>query len=292
MSIVSKRTFNRSGLAALSDLGSGEWRELFSVLELEQSAFQKMGNEVFDEDYAWPRDPLYQFSRVWEYPYVYHHILQLKNNGLVRTGAHVVDLGSGATFFPFCISKLGFDLICIDNDPVCERNMQRAIKAYARNGININFKASSDDRIPLPDNSVDILYCISVLEHVPDFEPLIDEIARVLIDGGFLLLTVDIDLLPDVPPEEKRFSELSIKRFYRLSSYLEKYFDALYPEKTVHPSDLLHSGVGPYPIRNIRGMELLWFLAKQMLKPVVGKKPSPIPKKLHLAVDGVTLKKK
>jgi SAM-dependent methyltransferase len=284
--------FDRNGHAALSDLQTKEWKDLFAFLEKEQAIFQEKATALLSKDYPWPRDPLYNFSRVWEYPYIFHHILKLKDEGLIGMDARIVDLGSGVTFFPFCISKLGFNVICLDNDPVCERNMQGAIKALALDNAHLCFKLSSDKAIPLTDKSADIIYCISVLEHVNEFEPLIDEMARILVDGGFLLLTIDIDLLPDVKPSAKRFSEFGIKRFYALMSYLQRHFDIYYPEKTIHPSDLLHSGVGPFPLKNIQGMALLWFLMKQMIKPLVGKKPNPVLKKLHLTVDGFVLRKK
>ncbi len=284
--------FDRSGLAALSDLQTQEWRDSFSVLEKEQSAFRQMGNEILDPDYQWPRDPLYQFSRVWEYPYVYHHILQLKNKGLVPAGARVADLGSGVTFFPFSIARLGLDVTCVDSDIVCERNMLRAIKLFARDGMHIKFQLSPGSSIPLPGGSISILYCISVLEHVVQFEPLVDEIARVLAAGGYFLLTVDVDLLPDVDPKYKRFSELGIERLYKLMECLPKHFDFYYPQATVHPCDVLHSETGPYPIRNIQGMKLLGFCIKQSIKPLLGRKPSPAPKKLRLTVEGMALKKR
>jgi hypothetical protein len=60
--------FDRSGLAALSDLQTEEWRELFTSLEDQQREFLAKEEAFRSADYPWPRDPLHTWSRVWEYP--------------------------------------------------------------------------------------------------------------------------------------------------------------------------------------------------------------------------------
>jgi hypothetical protein len=117
--------FNHCGLAALSDLQTPEWRDLFSLLEQEQTAFSALEDKFRSPEYLWPRQPLFTWSRVWEYPFVYHH-LQYFRGKCGNSLAPIVDLGSGVTFFPFAVARLGYQVICVDLDPVCERDLGQA----------------------------------------------------------------------------------------------------------------------------------------------------------------------
>lgn len=51
------------------------------------------------------------------------------------------------------------------------------------------FVCANGNRLPLPDNSIDIVFLTEVIEHLLDPEALLKEIARVLIPTGVLLLT-------------------------------------------------------------------------------------------------------
>ena len=83
------------------------------------------------------------------------------------------------------------------------------------------------------DGEVDIIYCISVLEHIPDFENTISEMARILKQDGYLILTIDIDLRGDF--------ELGIENYKRLLKILNQQFIICQPDQTIHPTDLLTS---------------------------------------------------
>ncbi len=111
--------FQRCGLAALSDLASPEHRDSFANLEIEQAAFLDMEAEFRSKEYKWPRDPLHDWARVWEYPYVYYHLAAWMKTLPQDYKPLVADVGSGDTFFPFSIAKLGYQVICTDIDPIC-----------------------------------------------------------------------------------------------------------------------------------------------------------------------------
>ncbi len=276
--------FNRSGLASLSDLTTEEWRAMFKLLENEQELFLKKEKYFRSPEYKWPRDPLHTWSRIWEYPYVYYHLkewkTQYKGNGLPI----VVDFGSGVTFFPFAVAKLGYHVLCVDNDPICERDMKHAISFVPHNPGKIEFQLNNGLKIPLNNKEADIIYSISVLEHISNFTDIILEMARVLKDNGVLILTIDLDLRGD--------QEMGVEKFYLLRKEISKYFEFLYPEITIHPSDILTSTNGPYGFRKPERFKLLKFILKnKIIKPLLGLKPAPmIP--FYLTVLGMTLRKK
>ena len=48
--------------------------------------------------------------------------------------------------------------------------------------------------MPFQDNEADAVYCVSVLEHIPNPERTVKEVARILQPGGVFVLTIDLDL--------------------------------------------------------------------------------------------------
>ena len=76
--------------------------------------------------------------------------------------------------------------------------------------------------IPLRDDSVDLMVCYHVLEHIPDDRAAMREMARVLSPGGLALVQVPFrpgtvtDEDPDAPEEERvrRFGQADHVRYY------------------------------------------------------------------------------
>jgi len=273
--------FDRGGLAALSDLRTSEWQELFGFLEQEQAAFLEQEAKFRSPEYKWPRDPLHTWSRVWEYPYVYYHLRKWKK-GLPRSNQpRVVDLGSGVTFFPFSVARLGFHVICTDVDPICKKDLAHAAQCVNHDPGQVDFRLTDGLTLPFGDGEADALYCVSVLEHIPHFETMIQEIARILKPGGLVVVTVDLDLRGD--------AEFGVESHKILAAALRRHFAHLYPEVTIHPADLLHSSSAPYGYKPLRGLDWAWFMLKQyILKPMLGRKPTRMTP-YHLAVQGFAL---
>lgn len=135
-------------------------------------------------------------------------------------------------------------------------------------------------RVPFPDGGIDALYCISVLEHVRDPPAVVAEAARVLKlkPGGLFILTIDLDM--------SGVFDTDVDGHARLCAGIREHFTYLYPERTVHPADVL----GPYgsiASNRERPAYTWWYHLKQyVLKPMLGVRPMPLQ---YLAVQAFTL---
>jgi len=230
--------FDRSGLSSLDDLSTPLWRSYFSRLESIQSEF--LAAQPHCPDYPWPKDPLHNCTRVWEYPFVYHHLQFHVGSLSGHPLPQVVDLGSGATFFPFAVARLGWRVIAVDADSRATSSLDRAIGRVSAGGGSVTSLLSDARSITLETESVDCVYCISVLEHIPDFEAVISEALRILRPAGLLVLTFDVDLRGNF--------ELGPAAYGRLSNALQASFSPAYPEKVVHPLRVLTSDNSIYPM--------------------------------------------
>lgn len=276
--------FDRSGQAALSDLETTEWRDLFAHLEQASARFRQHEPAFRSPAYPWPRDPLHDWSRCWEYPYVYYHVRRFLHEQPAGPRPVTVDVGSGVTFFPFALAALGGEVICTDTDPLCRTDLERAIPLVSAAPGRVSFRLIEGGRLPLREGEAAVAVCVSVVEHIPDFEATVQDIARVLRPGGLLVLTNDLDLRGD--------HEIGPVRYRDLRAELARHFDWVYPEVAVHPSDLLRTANGPYRARVPEGWRKAWALLKQqVLKPILGRTPRPL-LLYDLAVQAFVLRRK
>ena len=97
----------------------------------------------------------------------------------------VLDLGSGDGLLTRLVARAAgwTEMVGIDPDPlVC--------RLAARSGIYGTLHCASAERIPEPDDSVDVVFSNSVLEHIGDLDQVLREVGRVLREGGELIATV------------------------------------------------------------------------------------------------------
>lgn len=179
----------------------------FRVLEEFSDRFlQANASALADYGRFWVNDPLHQWSRQWEYLFVFREILKLtesKNNDAPA----ILDVGSGITFFPFLMKSLlpNAQIGCLDNDA-------RLVPIY--DAVNatwddkVGFRVGDIVSIDAADSSYDLLYCISVLEHTEHYARIIEEFDRILKPEGVLLLTFDISLDGDRDIPVQRAQEL------------------------------------------------------------------------------------
>ena len=232
-------SLNHSGFASLDDLESSRYVEVFAHLEAEADRFERMSPSFRGADYHWPADPLHQWSRVWEYPYVWHHLETVLTAGT----PHVMDLGSGVTFFPFALANRGARVTCVDIDPIAGRDLIRAVECLHPGPGKVEFLKSGGIHLDLPDETLDAAYCISVLEHVPDPALMVPEIARVIKPGGLFLLTIDV-------AAEGCHTEIQPTKYQQLLESLQQYFEYLHLDHSVHPRRLITTDRSPYALRS------------------------------------------
>jgi len=167
--------------------------------------------------YRWVRDPFHQWSRRWEYPFVYHvlarHIQELGGGQRV-----LLDAGSGITFFPYCLVRRwkGCEVLCCDADPALAE-LYQATSTEEGVGQQVRFLQADLRQLPHADASVDMAYSISVLEHTDDYGEIVSQLARVLRPGGLLALTFDIGL--------DGVSRMSPSAADALMNVLDRYFE-------------------------------------------------------------------
>ena len=109
-----------------------------------------------------------------------------------------LDVGSGWSVLKYAVAKRSGDVVCLDNDP---DSMQKATEATRRIGAaNVSHVEGDARSLPLPDETFDRVFCVSVLEHLPgdDVSKALSELIRVLKPGGVLLLTFDVVMIGPV----------------------------------------------------------------------------------------------
>jgi SAM-dependent methyltransferase len=157
----------------------------------------------------WVKDPLHTWSRGWEYTFVASAI---RHNAPRDRDLVVLDVGSGVTFIDWMIAYeiLGANtrlrVLALDSNTEYQDwfdQINKRISLKARRGQyqmkyavpKVQFVHHDvQKKVPIENKSVDIVLCVSVMEHVPDTVSAIRNIFDTLVTGGFLIITFDIDI--------------------------------------------------------------------------------------------------
>ena len=104
-----------------------------------------------------------------------------------RENPRVLDLACGSGPFALAWAERGAAVVGIDFDRgllTAGRERWRAAHPSPGSWVEPVWIAGDAASMPLPDGSVDVVFCNSLLEHVPDWRPVLSEMSRVLRPGG------------------------------------------------------------------------------------------------------------
>lgn len=180
-------------------------RYAFKVLPLQAESFARLlGPFAFQPNSK---------TRTFEYPWAFHAVP-------VGKGSRVVDVGGALSGFPFTLSAAGCEVINVDpfydygsSTDYSRRNSfdphERIARLNRAFDTSVELRRSTIADAGLDNASVDVVYCISTLEHLPPdaIQEVLAETARALRPGGHLVLTVDLffDLQPFTDRETNRY---------------------------------------------------------------------------------------
>lgn len=141
----------------------------------------------------WGQDPFQLWSRRWEYPYVIQRVMEYAATN-PNQPLKMLDGGSGVTYVPYylCDKLPNLSVICCDTN-VSYAPMFAAINKNVGHQ-RVTFQEAMLQKLPYETGSLDIIACISVLEHTDNYGQIIAEFARALKPGGLLVLTFDLSL--------------------------------------------------------------------------------------------------
>ncbi len=116
-------------------------------------------------------------SKRWEYPWALERAELAPDD-------RILDAGCGASVFPPYLARQGYRTEALDLVEPGPPGGGRLGVGYVRGDL---------ERLPFSDGSFDVVFCISVLEHLAEeaMKGALGELARVLRPGGRLLLTTD-----------------------------------------------------------------------------------------------------
>ncbi len=144
-----------------------------------------------------------------EWKWLNQHLPESKNSTVVDIGC-----GNGALLkelSPRIKNGIGLD---------ASQNILENAKRFNKNNTNISFKLIDGPKLPLEDKSVDVVISLLSFRYL-DWDPLMDEIKRVLKPGGKILI---IDMVT-VPAKWHELPQLLQSKF---NFYIEKYTNATY----------------------------------------------------------------
>jgi len=137
----------------------------------------KMTLKIVNTPFSWIEYKRQKFKRINERPIEFGFLF----NKLVELNPKtILDIGTGTSALPSLLRKCGYLVTATDN-----------IKDYWKNGMyNKHFYVVNDDITKTKMNKkFDCITCISVLEHIIEYNEAISSMSSLLNNGGYIVLT-------------------------------------------------------------------------------------------------------
>ncbi len=126
----------------------------------------------------------------------------------IKTGNHVLDLGSGAGNDCFVARSIVGNTGHVTGIDFTDAMLEKAKKNLGKAGFkNIDFLKGDIEDLPLKDNNFDVVISNCVLNLVPNKQKAFSEIYRVLKPGGHFCIS-DVVLTGDLPEKLKEAAEM------------------------------------------------------------------------------------
>src|SRR5688500_8842442 len=122
---------------------------------INEPAFQQVGDDLNRLPGYGASDPAWRLRR-----FEIEHIADK-----LPAGGSLLDVGSGPGFVPRYFHNLGFKVISVDFPGTGGLD---ALKALMDVGIEGHYLQVGAKPLPLPDNSLDVVFVGNVIEHLPD----------------------------------------------------------------------------------------------------------------------------
>lgn len=155
----------------------------------------------------------------------------------LKEGDVVLDLGSGAGFDSFLAAKrVGETGKVIGVDMTQEMIDKARILARANDFNNVTFRLGDIEKLPVDDNSVDVVISNCVINLAPDKLKVFQEAYRVLKTGGNMYIS-DIVLLDELTQEQKNDENLlcqCVAGALQKQDYLNKITQTGFTTKILH----------------------------------------------------------
>lgn len=136
-------------------------------------------------------------------------------------GKRVLDVACGEGYGSALLARRAAKVVGVD---ISEAAIEHAAHAYASTP-SLSFHLGPCTSLPLPDASVDVAVSFETIEHISDQAAFLDELARVLVPNGVLLLSCPNKL--EYTDKRNFVNEFHVKELYR--EELEKLVQQRFP---------------------------------------------------------------
>lgn len=136
-----------------------------------------------------------------------------------------LDLGAGNGISSYALEREGFNVVSLEPDPSNLVGYGALKHVLYQKNLTIKQVSAFGESLPFPDNTFGLIYCRQVLHHSKKLKKMLDEIARVLIQGGIFIATRE-HVIDDEASLETFLNTHALNRFtlsegaYPLEEYL------------------------------------------------------------------------